>query len=233
MSSEYSVKEILELACAAQRINGEYVKHDLYFDFNEDNNIQRKKFTNRTLITYSLGLESQLWAEAAPEDRPPLLKILQEDIELADTIKHYFRRLIFSAIADDNSFESNVNQFLNSETISVNNFGFIACLPSVYKRYVESAKVKKSAKVCDNVHIGSIGDQIDDKDCEIIECFKSKNFEAFNITAIIDNMMVSWMSKFEPQLGPAVVIKAKVKEHSSHYRYGNAVTRLNYVKIEQ
>ena len=235
MSSEFLVQEVLELACAAQRVNGEYVKQDLYFDFDfdEDNNTQHKKFTNRTLITYALGVESQLWAEAAPEHRPPLIKILQEDKDLADTIKHYFRRLIFSAIADENSFESNVNQFLNSETITVNNFGFIACLPSVYQRYVTSSKVKKAARSCDASYLGSVGGHIEDKDCEIIEVVKSKNFEAYNITAIIDNMMVSWMSKFEPKIGPAVVVRAKIKELSTHYRNSNPVTRLNYVKVVQ
>lgn len=233
MSSEYSVQEVLELACAAQRVNGEYIKQDLYFDFDEENKIQRKKFTNRALMAFALGIDSQMWSECPPENRPPLIRITQEDKDLADTIRHYFRRLIFSAIADDNSFESNVNQILNSESIAPNNFGFIACLPSVHQRYIASSKVNKASNTCDASYVGSVGEHIADRDCEIIEVFKSKNFEAFNITAIIDNMMVSWMSKFEPQVGPAVVVRAKIKELSTHYRNSNPVTRLNYVKVVQ
>lgn len=231
MSNDYPVREILELACAAQRVNGEYVKENIIFDFNDTT--QQTKFTNRTLITYALGIDSQMWSEVDKDKRPPLLKITQEDTHLADTIEKYFRRLVFSAIADENSFESSVNTILNNESIKVNNFGFVACLPSVHKRYLSQARLNKASRTCEQSYVGSVGDIIEDQDCELIEVFKSKNFEAYNITAIIDNKMVSWMSKFEPKLGPAVVTRAKIKELSKHYRNNNPVTRLHYVKIAQ
>jgi len=231
MSNDYPVLEILELACAAQRVNGEYVKETITFDFNDT--AQTTKFTNRTLITYAVGIDSQMWSEVSQDKRPPLLKITQEDKDLADNIQYYFRRLIFSAIAGENSFESNVNAILNDNSIKVNNFGFVACLPSVYKRYLAQSKLNKASRSCDQSYIGSVGDIIEDRDCELIEVFKSKNFEAYNVTAIIDNKMVSWITKFEPNPGPAVLIRAKVKELSKHYRNANPVTRLNYVKIAQ
>ena len=231
MSNEYPLQEVLELACAAQRFNGEYVKEFLPV-FDEDET-QTKKFPNRTLMAYTLGIESQMWDELPSEHRPQLLRITANDQGLADEIKNYFRRLIFSAIADDNSFETNVNNLLNSESISPNNFGFIACLPSVYKRYVNQRKVKKASRTCDPAYLGSVGDRLEDLDSEIIEVFKSKNFEAYNITAIINNKMASWMSKFELVIGPAVIERAKIKDLSTHYFYGNPVTRLNYVKTAQ
>ena len=54
-----------------------------------------------------------------------------------------------------------------------------------------------------------------------------------NVCAIIDNKMVSWISKNNLKTGPAVLIKGKVKDHSKHWKHDNPVTRLNYVKVAQ
>ena len=45
--------------------------------------------------------------------------------------------------------------------------------------------------------------------------------------------MVSWMAKVDLKLGAGVVQKAKIKEHSRHWKKQNKVTRLNYVKVFQ
>jgi hypothetical protein len=84
-----------------------------------------------------------------------------------------------------------------------------------------------------NEHIGYINEEIFDKDCEIIEVKRSKNYDAWNTCAIIDNKLVSWMGKNELKLGPCVVIKAKIKEHSMHWKYQVPETRMNYVKAFQ
>ena len=68
---------------------------------------------------------------------------------------------------------------------------------------------------------------------EIISSVKSKNFEGYNIDAIINNRMASWLNKTNLQVGACVVVKAKVKDHSKHWKHGNDVTRLNYVKAAQ
>ena len=65
------------------------------------------------------------------------------------------------------------------------------------------------------------------------EAIKSKNFEGYNISAIIDNKMVSWLNKTNLNLGACVLVKAKVKDHTKHWKHQNDVTRLNYVKAAQ
>lgn len=229
MTNQYSVQKVLELACSAQRVNNGYIKEVV--SFTDENDQVHKKIPNRGLITFALG--SPTWDYFPKEHRPPLIEISQEDKELADKIRFYFRKLIFSAITDENSFESNVNTFLNSENIAENNIGYIACLPSVYLRSLSKDIIKKASKTCDHVYLGAVGDKLSDVDSEIIECTKSKNFEAYNITAIIDNKMVSWMSSNKLDVGPAVLIKANIKELSSQYFTGIPVTRLNYVKAVQ
>ena len=161
------------------------------------------------------------------------LRILPEDTALAEDIKKHFRKFMFGAIEGENEFQTNINSFLNAETISTKNFGYIACLPSVYVRDVTQTKIKKIARTVEEGYLGAIGDAIKDLDCEILESAKSKNFEGYNISAIINNRMASWLNKVNLNLGACVIIRAKVKEHSKHWKHGNNVTRLNYVKAAQ
>jgi hypothetical protein len=81
--------------------------------------------------------------------------------------------------------------------------------------------------------LGEVGSQLKDLDCEILESVKSKNFEGYNISAIINNKMASWLGKENLNLGACVIVKAKIKDHSKHWKHGNDVTRLNYVKAVQ
>lgn len=230
MVSEYPLKTLLELACAAQRINGEYVKvvQPVYSD---DNKLMTYKWDNKTIIL--LALNPTGYKSSIEGHMPPLASTNKDDAELAEDIRKYFRRLMFSAIEGDNEFQTTVNSLLESETVPLNRLGFIACLPSVYKRDYGRTQLEKKIKHSDNLYLAEVGEDVLDKDCEILNCQRSKNFEAYNIDAIIDNKMVSWMSKYELKLGPAVVVKARVKEHSKHWKFENLVTRLNYVKAAQ
>jgi hypothetical protein len=72
-----------------------------------------------------------------------------------------------------------------------------------------------------------------DKDCEVIQVKKSKNFDGYGVLAIIDNKIVSWYSRHVLTVGPAVMIKCKIKEHSENWQTKKPETRLNYVKIAQ
>lgn len=165
--------------------------------------------------------------------KPQLLCTNLEDRELANDIQTYYRRLAFSAITGDNEFQTEVNSLLNSETIPLNKFGFIACLPSVYKRDYAVTQTAKRVKTLDFEYLGVPGSIIEDKDCEVLSSKRSKNYDAWNIDAIIDNKMVSWFSKIDLKPGNCVVIKGKVKDHSTHWKHQNPVTRLNYVKAAQ
>ena len=140
---------------------------------------------------------------------------------------------MFSAIKGDNEFQTEVNNILSTETVPANKIGYIACLPSTYARDYAKTQMERRIKSLDEGHAGNVGDVLLNKDCEILECVRSKNFDAWNIYAIMDNRMVAWMGKKEVKMGPAVLVGAKVKDHSEHWKYKNPVTRLNYVKVFQ
>lgn len=226
----YPLQQVLELACAAQRINKDYVKvtEPVY---SNDNKILSYKWDNKMLITAVLDPSRYNNLEAG--HKPMLISTNMEDHELAEEIKKFYRRLAFVAIKGENEFQTEVNVLLESETIPLNKLGFIACLPSVFKREYGRYILEKRVKDADDSYLANIGENLLDLDSEILSCQRSKNFDAYNIDAIIDNKLVSWMSKYELKLGPAVIVKAKVKDHSSHWKHNISVTRLNFVKAAQ
>lgn len=228
MSDSFQTLQVLELACAAQRVNKDYIKETEYL-FAVDGKAMGMKQPNKFLILFTLGVNKSI----DPKDAPPLLKITTEDKELAADIQKYYKRLLFAAVEGDNEFLTNLNSVLGTDEISINKIGFLACLPSVYKRDYARHRMEKLSKTVDASYLAPIGTNLFDLDCEVLGSQRSKNFDAWNIDAIIDNKMVSWMSKVDLLIGPCVVVKAKVKDHAKHWKFENPVTRLNYVKAAQ
>lgn len=225
----YPLQQVLELACAAQRANGSYVKEGEML-FSSDGKAMANVHPNKILMKVAIGEQ-----EVHPNDpdKPRLITTNLDDRELATDIQKFYRKLAFAAITGENEFHTKVNMLLNSDEITGSDFGFIACLPSVYKRDYANQQVEKRSKSVDEGYLGVVGEVLLDKDVEIIESKRSQNYEAWNICAIIDNKMVSWFSKTDLKLGACVLVKGKVKDHSTHWKYKNAVTRLNFVKAAQ
>ena len=227
----FPLKTVLELACAAQRVNKDYVKvtEPVY---SNDGKIMSYKWDNKLLVLTTL--DPSRFTASEDHLKPTLLCTNLEDAALAEEIKKYYKRLMFSAIQGENEFQTEVNALLSAENLPLNKLGFITCLPSVYKRDFGRNQLEKRIKTADEGYLAEIGENLLDKDCEVLTCQRSKNFDAFNVDAIINNKMVSWMSKVDLKVGACVVIKGKVKDHSTHWKYPDVtVTRLNYVKAAQ
>lgn len=232
MSKSFDTRQVLELACAAQRWNKDYVK-EMVAVYDDNNELRFYKQPNKLNILYTLN-EYKIADGTDPRMMPVHLVVEAEDRELADDIQKYFKRLVFAAVKGDNEFQTEVNSLLTKTTVESNKLGYIACLPSVYKRDYARTQIEKKVRTVDAGYLAEVGKNIFDLDCEVLESNRSKNFDAFNITAIIDNKMVSWFSKNDLKPGACVVVKAKVKDHSNHWKYKDTtVTRLNYVKAAQ
>ena len=226
---EFPTQQVLELACAAQRVHGAYIKEPeaVYAD---DNVYMYSKQPNKIVMLCTL--DPAYWT-SDPKEAPMPLRVLPEDTAQADSIRLYYKRLLFSAIEGDNEFLTTINSILSSETVKSNQLGYVACLPSVCARDQVQNKIKKAARQVDSGILADIGSSLKDLDAEIIASIKSKNFEGWNIDAIINNKMVSWMNKTNLELGPCVIVKAKVKDCNKHWKHGNDVTRLNFVRAAQ
>lgn len=223
------MQQVLELACAAQRTYGAYLKEPEAV-YAQDGIYMYTRQTNK--MTMLCTLDPAIWT-ADPKEAPLPLRVLAEDTALAEEIKNYFKRLMFAAIEGENEFQTNVNSILSGDTVKQNQFGFVACLPSVYARDKAQNKVKRAARAVEEGYLGDVGSTLKDLDAEILSSVKSKNFEGYNIDAIINSKMVSWLNKTALNLGACVVVKAKIKDHTKHWKHQNDVTRLNYVKAAQ
>ena len=229
MSKEFPTQRVIELACAAQRINGTYQKEPEAV-YTQEGNYLFTKQTNKMMMLVTL--DPAIWT-ADPKDSPMPLRIQPEDTVMANDIQKHYRKLAFAAVQGDNEFLMTINSLLNGDNINANKFGYVACLPSVYVRDVGQTRVKKIARQVEEGFLGKPGDWITDFDCEILEVNKSKNFTGWNICAIMNNKMASWMSQTELKCGPCVIVKAKVKDNSKHWKHQNDETRLNFVKAAQ
>ena len=226
---EFPTQQVLELACAAQRVNGAYIKESIAI-YADDNVYVYSKQPNKIVMLCTL--DPAYWT-SDPKEAPMPLRVLPEDTTQADNIRLYYKRLLFSAIEGENDFLITINSILSSETVKSNQIGYVACLPSVCARDQVQNKIKKAARQVDEGYLADIGSSLKDLDAEIIASIKSKNFEGYNIDAIINNKMVSWLNKTNLDLGPCVIVKAKVKDHNKHWKHQNDVTRLNFVKAVQ
>jgi hypothetical protein len=142
---EYPTQQVLELACAAQRINGTYIKEEAPV-YSEDGAFMYLKHTNK--IQMLCTLEPAIWT-ADPKDAPMPLKVIPEDVAQAEEIRKYFRKFLFGAIEGENDFQTNINSILSGDLVKVNQFGYVACLPSVYVRDLAQTKVKRAARTVD------------------------------------------------------------------------------------
>jgi hypothetical protein len=228
-NKEFPTQQVLELACTAQRINSAYLKEHEHIH-SEDGKFLYTKHGNKMMMLCTLDYTK--WT-ADPSSAPLPLRVLPEDVTRAEEIKTYYKRLLFAAIDGENEFLTTINTILNSETVKENQFGYVACLPSVQARDAVQNQIKKIARHVEEGFLGNPGDRLADLDCEILEVIKSKNFTGWNVCAIINNKMASWMSQVELKRGPCVVVKARVKDNSKHWKHQNDETRLNFVKAVQ
>ena len=61
--------------------------------------------------------------------------------------------------------------------------------------------------------------------------FWSEQWESFNYIADYDGNLVSFMNKFDHEVGTRKRIKGKVKAHGKNRSFDVCETRLNYVKL--
>jgi hypothetical protein len=222
---------MLELACAAQRYNNDYVKSNEVM-YSEDGKVMGYKYSNKMLMLFTLDPSRR--SDTNPEYLPPVLTVTEDDKSKVDDIRNYYRRLMFSVMAQpDNDFLQEIHNLLNKEIMSENKIGFAACLPSTYARDTQRNDVSKILKKCVNSYVGEPGTKLTDLSATVIDCTRSKNFDAFNILAIVDEKLVSWFSRTPIKLEDLTIVSAKVKGNNEHWLSKKSETRLNYVKVKK
>jgi len=228
---DFPVQRALELACAAQRYNNCYQKESETL-WTDDGKSMGYKHSNKVLMLWTLDQQRREGAD--PSYLPPVIQTDEHDTKLTEDIRTYYRRLMFSVLAEpENQFLQEVLSLLNKETMNENKLGFIACLPSVYERDRKRNDLNKIIKECDNGYLAIKETKLSNLNARVVDCSRSKNFDAYNVLAIIDNKLVSWFSKSPITQTEIEIQSAKVKDNTSNWQSKKDETRLNYVKVKK
>jgi hypothetical protein len=204
----FTADHVWGLAVAADRINGGYVKADVY----AQNLDVVQKQANKTMVKSWLRNNQNL-ATAA-------------DVERGREVRNYFNGYLLKQIAGKiNDFEATALRIAQMDEFTSKNlleFSVVSCLPSVMLRD-QSRKELKSA-ISSSVQLaGSPGDKITGE-IEVFKCDYQQNYDKFIVQARMGDSYVSFW--FSSRIDGAVTIRAKIKEHR-----GDNTTSLNFVKI--
>ena len=204
----FTADHVWGLAVAADRMNGGYVKADVYA---ENLDVVQKQ-ANKTMVKAWLR-NGQNPATAA-------------DVERGREVRNYFNGYLLKQIAGKiNDFEqtalriAQMDEFTNRNMLE---FSVVSCLPSVMLRD-QSRKELKSA-ISSSVQLaGEEGDKIQGE-IEVFKCDYNPNYDKFMVQARLGDSYVSFW--FGSRLDGAVTIRAKIKSQR-----GDNTTQLNFVKI--
>ena len=218
-----STQEALAYACAAQRINGAYVKDTRRFS--EDN---PTIFSNKEIVKFAF------WDGHVDHVPSDYVKPSPSEADYAQVaeIQKWMKRYVMLGLGDIDDFKSDMINSVSTDVVPVNNLGRIAFIPEFVRRDQHETGLTKEIRVeyRNSDYIGKEKDAVEGV-VKILDKRYSERWESYNYTAVMDNNLVSFMNKFEHEVGAMKRIKAKVKSHTKNKLFSANETRLNYVKL--
>ena len=216
-------QEALAMAVAAQRINGAYIKDTRRFS-EPDNKTQ---FSNKEIVKFAF------------EQRPGMLPMdfirptpTADDYAEVAEIHKWMRRYVMLGLGDLDDFKKDMIQSVSQDTVIKNNLGRVAFIPEFVKRDQHESGLKKEIRIeyRNSQYLGKEKDVVEGV-VKILDKRFSTQWDSYNYTAVMDGDLVSFMNKFEYNVGDMKRIKAKVKIQTQNKLFSANETRLNYVKL--
>jgi len=213
-------QEALAFAVAAQRINKGYVKDTRRFS--EDN---PTIFSNKEIVKFAFN----------PDYRPNdfvLPKPTAEDYAEVAEIHKWMKRYVMLGLADLDEFKRDMIDSVAKDTVIRNNLGRVAFIPEFVKRDKHETGLTKEIRIeyRDSQYLGKEKDIIEGV-IKILDKRYSTQWDSYNYVAVMDGNLVSFMNKYEHNVGEMKRVKAKVKAQSKNKLFSANETRLNYVKL--
>jgi hypothetical protein len=212
----FASADVWAAACAAQRINGEYLK-DVRNTYGEQGEVLSTKLRNRDLMLEFLN---------HPE------RLLVEDVEAGEQCRNFLRNdLTFRALKGQlNDFDQST-----SKVMAVTDRFFpqkhkyelavIACLPQSRLRSMARQEQQARMKMATGGTFGSVGDKVA-MDVVIVSANYSQNYGIYWTNAVNDaDQPVTFSYRKPLNPGDRVSITGTVKGHR------DGKTQLNRVKI--
>ena len=216
-------QEALAVAIAAQRINGSYIKDTRRFSCEEN----KTQFSNKDIVKFAF------------DERPGMLPVdfvrptpTAEDYAEVAEIQKWMKRYVMLGLGDLDGFKQEMIQSVSQDTVPVNNLGRVAFIPEFVKRDKHETGLTKEIRIeyRDSKHLGKEKDVVEGV-AKILDRRYSAQWESYNYTAVIDGDLISFMSKFEHNIGDMNRLKGKVKAHTKNKLFSANETRLNYVRL--
>jgi hypothetical protein len=218
-----STQDALAIACAAQRINGSYIKDTRRFSEEEN----KTQFSNKEIVRYFF----QTSLDLVPSDFVRPTPTQEDYIEVAE-IQKWMKRYVMLGLGDLDEFKRDMIESVSQDTVGFNNLGRVAFIPEFVKRDKHETGLTKEIRIeyRDSQYLGKEKDVVEGV-AKILDKRYSAQWESYNYTAVIDGNLISFMNKFEHNVGDMKRIKAKVKAQTKNKMFSANETRLNYVKL--
>ena len=218
-----STQDALAVACAALRINGAYLKDTRRFSCKEN----LTQFANKELVKFAF------------EQRPGMLPmdfvrpvLTEEDYAQVAEIQKWMKRYVMLGLGDLDDFKKDMISAVAEDTVKVSNLGRVAYIPEFVKRDKHETGLKKEIRVeyRSSTYLGKEKDMVEGV-VKILDKRFSAEWESYNYTAVMDGNLVSFMNKYDHEVGAMKRVKGKVKAQTKNKLFGADETRLNYVKL--
>ena len=221
--------DALAVAYAAYRINNNTYTKDTR-RFSEDTPTQ---FDNKSLVRYYWTKKLQLSeAQYLPTDFV-MFEPTEEDYASVQEAMKWMKRYVMLGLGELDNFKKDMVNELTQDEVKVMGMGRIAFAPEFIKRDQHENGLKKEIRVeyRDSQYLGKEKDTIEAV-IKILDKRYSSQWESYNFTAVTtDGNLVSYMNKFDQEIGSMKRIKAKVKAQTKNKLFSANETRLNYVKL--
>ena len=196
--------DVWAAACAAQRINGSYIKYE----------VTQGQRTNRD------------WVLDFLQNSPNL--VTDQDREEAEKVQSYFKGLTFKILAGTklNEFQQTACKVASKEVIVSNyDISVITCLPDSYERSAKRDEIDRVIRFADGGYVGTVGEKISTT-IKVLRSIYSTTWRTYYITGINDQAQVVFFSYRDTiQSGTTINITGTVKAHRDNS------TQLNRVKV--
>jgi len=222
--------DALAVAYAAYRINKEtYIKDTRRYS--EDEN--KTQFDNKSLVRYYWTKKLQLSdAQYLPTDFV-MFEPTEEDYANVQEAMKWMKRYVMLGLGDLDGFKADMVKELSQDEVKVMGMGRVAFAPEFIKRDQHENGLKKEIRIeyRDSQYLGKEKDAVEAV-VKILDKRYSSQWESYNFTAVTtDGNLVSYMNKFDQEVGSMKRIKAKVKAQTKNRLFDANETRLNYVKL--
>ena len=200
----FNADDVWGAACAAQRMNGSYIK------------------------AIAPGVEQQTNRQIVENLLTDTFSITDEDREQGKKVRAFYQAYTFKILQGNqlSEFDNNAMLISNRDVITNNyDLAVIASLPSCYERGVKRQSVDQRVSFAKGGFIGAVGNKVS-ATIEVIKSVYSSKWVTNYITGITsDDQVVFFSYRTELPIGAIIDICGTVKGHRDNS------TQLNRVKV--